>query len=72
VSIQLWFKSLGEKMGVHLSPHTLRHTFAAHLAQKGMPQESIQALLGHENPKHTHIYTRLYSHAQKQMYDEWM
>ena len=29
-------------------PHTLRHTFAAHLAMKGMPLSCIQVLLGHE------------------------
>lgn len=71
-SVGYWLRPFGEKMGVHLSPHTLRHTFAAHLALKGMPLASIQALLGHDNPKNTIIYTRLHQEAQKQMYEQWM
>jgi site-specific recombinase XerD len=71
-SIQLWFESYREKLGIYLTPHTLRHTFAAHLAMKGMPLSYIQVLLGHENPRHTHLYARLHGEAQKQMYDEWM
>lgn len=33
--IQYWFKSYRKELGIRLSPHTLRHTFAAHLAKKG-------------------------------------
>lgn len=66
------FNRYREELGFYLSPHTLRHTFAAHLAQKGMPLSGIQALLGHENPKNTKIYSRLYDHARKNKYDEWM
>lgn len=71
-SIQHWFEGYREEMGIYLTPHTLRHTFAAHLAMKGMPISFIQVLLGHENPSNTHLYARLHSHAQKQKYDEWM
>lgn len=71
-SIENWLKSFHEEMGFPLTPHMLRHTFAAHLAMKGMKFEYIQALLGHDNPKHTQIYTRLYQEAQKQKYDQWM
>jgi site-specific recombinase XerD len=71
-SIQQWFVSFREKLGIYMTPHTLRHTFAAHLATRGMSMVCIQALLGHDHPKNTHIYARLNSQAQKQMYDEWM
>lgn len=71
-SVQNWLKPYGKKMGIQLTPHTFRHTFAAHLALKGMPLATIQALLGHDNPKNTLIYTRLYQEAQKQIYDQWM
>lgn len=60
------------KLGIHLTPHTLRHTFAAHLAMKGMPLVGIQSLLGHVEPKHTQLYARLCNHTQKEMYDLWM
>lgn len=70
--IQNWFENYRKKLGFYLTPHTLRHTFAAHLTMKGMKMAYIQTLLGHENPRHTHFYSRLHCYAQKQMYDEWM
>ena len=71
-SIQNWLVSFREPMGIFLSPHILRHTFAAHLAMKGMPLIGIQSLLGHVKPEHTQLYARLFNQARKQMYDEWM
>lgn len=71
-TIQLKFATYKKQMGLHLTPHTLRHTFAAHLSIKGMPLACIQLLLGHDSPHQTQLYARLYSHARKQMYDEWM
>lgn len=67
-----WFKEYSKKLGIKVSAHILRHTFATHLAIKGMRLEYIQALLGHEEPRNTQIYTRLYEHAKKELYDEWM
>ncbi|GGI16594.1 tyrosine-type recombinase/integrase [Gottfriedia solisilvae] len=61
-----------KQLGFRVTPHTLRHTFAAHLAQKGMPLEYIQTLLGHESPQQTRYYARLYNHARKELYDEFM
>jgi len=55
-----------------MTPHTLRHTFAAHLAIKGMPLECNQTLLGHIDPHQTHLYACHYSEDRKLMYDEWM
>ncbi|MFC7782903.1 tyrosine-type recombinase/integrase [Rossellomorea sp. GCM10028870] len=71
-TIQSRFERYEKRLGVRCTPHTLRHTFAAHLAQKGMPLECIQVLLGHNSPHQTQLYARLYSHARKLMYDEWM
>lgn len=67
-----WFKAYGKQLGFRVTPHTLRHTFAAHLAQKGMPLECIQTLLGHEDPHQTRLYARLFHDARKAMYDEFM
>lgn len=71
-TIQNDFVEYAKQLEMHLTPHTLRHTFAAHLAIKGMPLECIQVLLGHDVPHQTQLYARLYSHARKEMYDEWM
>lgn len=71
-TIQKLFKTIEKELGIPLTPHTLRHSFAANLARRGMPLEGIQVLLGHESPQQTHLYAKLYDHARKQMYDEWM
>jgi integrase len=39
--------------------HDLRHTFASHLAMRGVPLEIIGALLGHKDPKMTKRYAHL-------------
>ncbi|WEG16708.1 tyrosine-type recombinase/integrase [Alkalihalophilus pseudofirmus] len=71
-TIQKKFMVYAKVLDLHVTPHTMRHTFAAHLAQKGMPLKCIQDLLGHDSPHQTQQYARLYDHARKQMYDEWM
>lgn len=71
-TIQLKFETYTKMIGIHISPHTLRHTFAAHLAMKGMPLECIQVLLGHNSPHQTQLYARLYHQARKEIYDQWM
>ena len=71
-TIQLKFQTYTKMLGIHISPHTLRHTFAAHLAMKGMPLECIQVLLGHNGPHQTQLYARLYHQARKEIYDQWM
>ncbi|NIT60961.1 MAG: tyrosine-type recombinase/integrase, partial [Aliifodinibius sp.] len=39
--------------------HTLRHTFASHLALKGVPIQQISLLLGHKDIQTTMIYAHL-------------
>ena len=38
------------------TPHSLRHSFATHLMERGVERQYIQALLGHRDPKSTEIY----------------
>jgi integrase/recombinase XerC len=65
------FNGYTKTLGFRVIPHTMRHTFAAHLAEKNMPQSYIQDLLGHVDINSTRIYTRLDNHARKKQYDQY-
>jgi site-specific recombinase XerD len=46
----------GIKKSVH--PHTLRHSFATNLLERGMPINQVSLLLGHASIGTTNVYTR--------------
>lgn len=56
-SVQKVLEQAGKRIGIKVTPHMIRHSFATHLLDEGIDIRYIQKLLGHSDLKTTEIYT---------------
>lgn len=67
----LILKNYAKHAGIeaHVTPHTLRHSFATHMLRGGASVRDVQELLGHANVSTTQVYTQLADAHLREVYE---
>lgn len=59
----------GQKAGMKVHPHMLRHSYGTHISDNGADLSEVQELLGHANPQTSRIYTHLSGKRLQKVYE---
>lgn len=72
-SVQRLIKKYSLAAGItkHVSPHTMRHSFATDLLMNGADLRSVQSLLGHSNISTTQVYTHVTDKHLKEIHEKF-
>ena len=72
-SIQRMVEKYSSAAGItkHITPHTLRHTFATDLLLSGADIRSVQSMLGHASITTTQIYTHITNNQMKDVHKKF-
>ena len=58
-AVEIMIRTVAKEAGLTAHPHTLRHSFASHMIESGVPINYVQAMLGHRCLESTQVYIHI-------------